>query len=73
MSGQLVSDIQSAFIRAQRALELFQLSLTVYQAECQRGDFEAAELERLPMISSLESFLDEFATANRTVKILNEK
>lgn len=54
-----------------RAMELFQIGLTVFQANCQRGDFEAAELERMPMIAALESYLDDFAAAQRMITEVN--
>lgn len=73
MSGQSIADIQKGLARAMRAMELFQIGLTVFQANCQRGDFEAAELERMPMIAALESYLDEFAAAQRIAEALNRQ
>lgn len=57
-------DVQDRLVRAFRAMELFKLSLTVFNANCERGDFEAAEAERLKMQSALESYLDEFSGAH---------
>ena len=73
MAGQLIADIQNGLARAQRALDHFQLGLTIFQANCQRGDFEAAELERTPMIAALESYLDDFAAAQRIAEALNRQ
>lgn len=73
MAGQSIADIQNGLVRAQRAMELFQLGLTIFQANCQRGEFEAAELERTPMIAALESYLDEFAAAQRIAEALNRQ
>lgn len=73
MAGQSIADIQNGLVRAQRALDHFQLGLTIFQANCQRGEFEAAELERTPMIAALESYLDDFAAVQRIAEALNRK
>lgn len=68
MANPALLDVQNGLIRASRAMELFQLSLTIFQANCQRGDFIAAEAERIKMQAALDSYLDEFWGANMAMQ-----
>lgn len=58
------TDIAKSLRDAHRCWELFQSALLVFQANCQRGDFDAAEAEREKMKTALDDYLDHFAAAN---------
>jgi hypothetical protein len=54
--------------RAQHAMDLFQLALQVFNANCQRFAFEAAEAERENLHAALDANLDAFMAANRKLE-----
>jgi hypothetical protein len=50
---------------SQRSYRLYGLSMQVFQANAQRGDFEAAEAERPKLQGLLDDYLDQFMAANK--------
>jgi len=60
-----VTTFKAEMARANRSMELFSVSLTIYQANCQRFSWEEAEAERLKMQTALDDYLDAYASASR--------
>lgn len=69
MNEDLRVDVARSLESANRAYMLYGFAMQVFQANAQRGDFEAAEDEREKMHVLLDGYIDDFMVANKRVMV----
>lgn len=55
---------QKSMIAAAYAWQQFEAAMAVFQAECTRGDFTKADLERGRMHAALDEYIDQHTLAS---------
>lgn len=60
--------VQAELTRANRAMELFNISLNVFNENCKRYSFMLAENERENLHSALDAYLDAFLSASLKIE-----
>lgn len=61
------ADISKSLAEANRHWTAFMATVQIYQSNCQRGDFAAAEAERERAHAAIDSHFDAFAAAGKRV------